>query len=88
MRLWRASLSIRITGDGYDYTTHPATFYVHAVTASDASVAAIRLLASAASPRDEYRTSGSVTEVDSNLDPIVPLRSRSWDDGTHATVQS
>jgi len=80
-------MSVRVAGQNYDYTTNLTTFYVHAAMASDASVAAIRLIAASASPHDEYRTSGSVTEVDSNLDSVFrndALNSREWDDGTHS----
>lgn len=80
-------MSVRITGDGYDYTRHLEGFYVSAFSASDASTKAIRIAASGASPRDEYRTSGSVVEVAlDTLDPVVGtfgLNERAWDDGTH-----
>jgi len=44
----------------YSYTTSPATFYVHAVSASDAQTMAIALVSAGVSPYDKYRTSGSL----------------------------
>lgn len=86
MRLWRVLMSVRVTGIGHDYTRHLSVFYVHAVMGSDAALHAIRIGCAAASPADEYRSSGSVTEVDrGTLDPINLDRAYSWDDGTHAT---
>ena len=61
---------------GYSYTIHPAVFYVHAVSASDAQTMAIKLVSAGVSPHDEYRTSGSVIAVDGNLNPVLPERDR------------
>lgn len=77
MKLWRVILSIHIRQasmpaamPGYSYTTTPATFYMHAVSASDVQTMAIALVSAGVSPHDEYRTSGSVIAVDGNLEPL------------------
>ena len=90
MKLWRVSLSIHLEHildtepHPIKYTVHPCTFYVHAVSASDARTKAIKLVSAGVHPATYYRTSGSVIAVDGNLEPLDPScvspSYDSWDD--------
>lgn len=74
-------MSVHLLNVGkWSYTTQVPGFYVHGVSPRDAQTNAIRVVAASASAGEEFRTSGSLIQVDSNLDPV--------DNGTDNTYLS
>lgn len=88
MKLWQVDARIDIRGDtGYDagkyhFAKEMPRFYVRAISASEAITQAIRVACASASPRDEYRSAGTVIAVSIDRGVVVTDSSteRRWSD--------
>jgi hypothetical protein len=80
VKLFRVIMSVHLKNAEWSYSNQVPSFYVHAVSPQDAESNAIRVCAASASAKDEFRTSGSVIQVDSDLEPMDNETYRSWSD--------
>jgi len=89
VKLWRVIMSVHLKrlhddGDGsplkYEYDVQVPTFYVHAVSASDAQTQAIRISAGCADPGAEYRSSGTVVRCYHDSPDPDESTASSWND--------
>lgn len=86
LRLFRvvnAAVQITNADAKYDYVSEVPTFFIWGADSRDAEQRAVRVMTASASPRDTYRTRGTLVEVsqrDALGEPLDVETSRMWDD--------